>query len=97
MRRRYLNVPGYSLHHELGYLVAAGLTPFEALQTGTTAAAEFLGSNAGAVAVGRDADLMLLDADPLSDIDNTRRIHGVMLRGHWYGSAELEERLSVYQ
>ena len=91
------NVPGYSLHHELGYLVVAGLTPFEALQTGTTAAAEFLGSNTGAVAIGRDADLMLLDADPLSDIDNTRRIHGVMLRGHWYSSAELEERLSAYQ
>jgi len=91
------NVPGYSLHHELGYLVAAGLTPFEALQTGTTAAAEFFGSNTGAVAIGRDADLMLLDADPLSDIDNTRRIHGVMLRGHWYSSAELEGRLSVYQ
>jgi len=91
------NVPGYSLHHELGYLVAAGLTPFEALQTGTTAAAEFLGSNTGTVAIGREADLILLDADPLSDIDNVGRIHGVMLRGHWYRSAELEKRLSAYK
>jgi len=91
------NVPGYSLHHELGFLVAAGLTPYEALQTGTTAAAEFLGSNTGVVAVGREADLALLNANPLTDISNTRRIHGVMLRGRWYPSAELDERLSAYQ
>jgi len=91
------NVPGYSLHHELGYLVAAGLSPFEALRAGTTAAAEFLGSNTGTVAVGREADLILLDANPLIDINNSRRIHGVMLRGQWYSSAELNEGLSVYQ
>ena len=91
------NVPGYSLHHELDFLVAAGLTPYEALQTGTTAAAEFLGSNTGVVAVGREADLALLNANPLTDISNTRRIHGVMLRGRWYPSAELDERLSAYQ
>jgi len=91
------NVPGYSLHHELGYLVAAGLTPFEALQTGTTAAAEFLGTNTGVVAVGREADLILLDADPLGNINNSKRIHGVMLRGTWYSSAELELRLAAYR
>jgi len=59
------NVPGFSLHHELGFLVAAGLTPFEALQTGTTAVAEFLGTNSGVVAIGHEADLVLLDANPL--------------------------------
>jgi imidazolonepropionase-like amidohydrolase len=91
------NVPGFSLHHELGFLVAAGLTPFEALQTGTSAAAEFLGSNTGTVAVGREADLILLDANPLSDIDNSKRIHGVMLRGSWYSSSELEKRLATYR
>lgn len=88
------NVPGFSIHHELDFLVAAGLTPYEALATGTTAVAEFLGSNTGEVAVGRDADLVLLDADPLFDIGNTRRIHGVMLRGHWYSAADLQERLA---
>jgi imidazolonepropionase-like amidohydrolase len=91
------NVPGFSLHHELGFLVAAGLTPFEALQTGTTAAAEFLGSNTGTVAVGREADLILLDANPLSDISNSKRIHGVMLRGAWFSTGELEKMLSGYQ
>ena len=91
------NVPGYSLQRELGFLVASGLTPFEALQTSTTAVAEFLGTNTGAVAVGRDADLLLLDANPLEEIGNTRRIHGVMLRGKWYSSSELEGRLSQYR
>lgn len=90
------NVPGFSLHHELGFLVAAGLTPFEALQTGTTAVAEFLGINTGSVAVGRDADLVLLDANPLLDIGNTRRVHGVMVRGNWYSSIELEDLLATF-
>jgi len=91
------NVPGFSLHHELAFLVAAGLTPYEALATGTSAVAEFLGSNTGEVAVGRDADLVLLDADPLADIENTRRIHGVMLRGKWYSAAELQKRLKPFR
>ena len=90
------NVPGFATHRELDVLVAAGLTPYEALRTGTVAVAEFLGSNGGIVAVGRDADLVLLDANPLEDIGNSRRIHGVMLRGHWYSPGELEQRLRKY-
>ncbi len=91
------NVPGFSLHHELQFLVDAGLTPFEALATGTTAAAEFLETNTGSIAVGRNADLVLLDSDPLVDISNTRRIHGVMLRGTWYSAAELTSLLAPYR
>ncbi|MGI9272029.1 MAG: amidohydrolase family protein [Woeseiaceae bacterium] len=91
------NVPGFSLHHELHFLVESGLTPFEALATGTTAVAEFLGTNTGAVEVGRDADLILLDANPLIDISNTRRVHGVMLRGRWYSSRELKPRLEAFR
>jgi imidazolonepropionase-like amidohydrolase len=87
------NVPGFSVHHELAFLVEAGLTPYEALATGTTAVARYLGSNTGWVEAGRDADLVLLDANPLTDIHNTRRIHGVMLRGRWYAAADLEKRL----
>jgi len=78
-------------------LVAAGLTPFEALRTGTAAAGQFLDTNTGTVAIGRDADLVLLDANPLEDIGNTRRIHGVMLRGIWYSASDLEQRLSVFR
>ena len=90
------NVPGFSLHRELDVLVAAGLSPYEALSTGTVAVAEFLGSNGGIVATGRDADLVLLDANPLDDISNSRRIHGVMLRGTWYGASALETRISRF-
>ena len=90
------NVPGFSAHRELDVLVAAGLTPYEALQTGTSAVAKFLGSNTGVVAVGKEADLILLDANPLEDIRNSRRIHGVMLRGQWLPASELEQRLADY-
>jgi imidazolonepropionase-like amidohydrolase len=90
------NVPGFSLHRELATLVAAGLSPYEAIRTGTVAVAEFLGSNGGVVAQGRDADLVLLDANPLEDVQNSKRIHGVMLRGHWYSKTELEERIKRY-
>ena len=91
------NVPGYSLHNELEFLVAAGLSPYAALHTGTAAVAEFLGTNTGVIVPGRDADLVLLDANPLSNIRNTQRIHGVMLRGEWLPSRALEERLAPYR
>lgn len=90
------NVPGFSLHRELQALVAAGLSPFEALHTGTQSAAEFLGINAGVVAVGKDADLLLLDSNPLQDIVNTTRIHGVMLRGQWLSRRALDQRLERF-
>ncbi len=89
------NVPGFSIHRELASMVAAGLTPFEALATGTTAPADFYGtSDWGAVEVGRDADLVLLNANPLEDIANTQRIEGVMVRGRWLGRAEIDAGLS---
>lgn len=90
------NVPGFATHRELDALVAAGLTPFEALRTGTVAVDEFLGSNTGIVAVGREADLVLLDANPLVDIRNSRRIHGVMMRGQWHAAATLSRGLEAY-
>jgi len=90
------NVPGFSIHRELDALVSAGLTPFEALRTGTAAVDEFLQSNTGIVAAGRAADLVLLDANPLVDIRNARRIHGVMVRGQWYTAATLAARLDPY-
>ncbi len=91
------SVPGFSIHRELEILVAAGLTPYEALRSGTASVAEFFGSNGGLVAVGRDADLVLLDADPLADIRHARRIHGVMLRGAWFPAPALETRIARYR
>lgn len=91
------NVPGFSVHRELQVLVDAGLSPYEALRTGTVAVAEFLGANTGVVAEGRDADLVLLDANPLVDIGNSSRIHGVMLRGRWMSPRDLAERLKKFE
>jgi len=91
------NVPGYSLHNELEFLVVAGLTPFEALQAGTVNAAKFLDIDTGTVQVGRQADLVLLDGNPLETIGNSRRIHGVMVRGTWYSGGDIERRLRPYR
>ena len=84
-------VPGASAHLELRELVAAGLTPFEALRTATTNPALVLGvpGQFGIVAPGARANLLLLDANPLEDIANTERIAGVMLRGRWLSAADL--------
>jgi imidazolonepropionase-like amidohydrolase len=74
-------VPGFALHEELERLVKAGLTPFEALRTATAHPAAFLGIEAGTVAAGRRADLLLLDGNPLDSIRHTRSIRTVILRG----------------
>ena len=65
-------LPGFSLHEELENFVAAGMTPYEAIRAGTADAAEFLnqGKEFGVVAVGRRADLLLLNANPLEDVKN---------------------------
>ena len=75
--------PGFSLHDELGLLVRAGLTPAEALRTATINPASFLGltDSLGTVAQGKVADLVLLDANPLADIANTKRIRAVIQAG----------------
>src|SRR5690606_25834596 len=69
------NVPGFSLLRELRYMTDAGLTPYEALATGTVNVAQFLGTPGefGVVAQGARADLILLDANPLEDVGNLQR------------------------
>jgi imidazolonepropionase-like amidohydrolase len=77
--------PGFSLHDELEWLVKAGLTPMAALQAATRNPALFLGQpEAGTIEPGKLADLVLLDADPLEDIRNTRRIATVVANGRLY-------------
>ena len=80
-----LGIPGWSLHTELAQLVDAGLTPQEALYAATVQAARFmrLEEETGQVAAGMQADLLLLSANPLDDIANTRKIERVMLGGEW--------------
>lgn len=78
-----LPLGGWSLHEELSLLVEAGLKPMEALQTATRNPAEFLGrlDSLGTIEEGKVADLVLLEANPLEDIRNTRKIHAVILGG----------------
>ncbi len=82
---------GEALHSELELLVKAGLTPLQALQAASRDAAKAMGvsKSVGTVERGKTADLVLLDADPLENISNTRRINAVFLRGHLYSSDEL--------
>ena len=93
------NVPGFALHHELRLMVEAGLSPLAALQAGTVNAARFLGvaDRRGRVAEGMEADLVLLDQNPLADIDNSRRVHGVMLRGRWLSRSALAAMLERFE
>lgn len=88
------NVPGFSLHRELQYLVAAGLTPYEALRTGTANVARFYKRNdLGVVRTGAVSDLVLLNSNPLQDISNIRRIEGVLLGDRWLPKNFIEQTL----
>lgn len=89
------NVPGFSMHEELAEFVESGLSPFEALETGTVNVARFYEAldERGTVAEGMIADLILVRANPLDDVANVRDPAGVMLRGHWIPGSEIEQRL----
>jgi imidazolonepropionase-like amidohydrolase len=83
--------PGFSLHDEVALFVQAGLTPMEALQTATRNPAQFFGlPDSGTIDQGKRADLVLLDANPLDDIHNTRKIQSVVLAGRYFSRADLD-------
>ncbi len=88
-------VPGFALHEELALLVDAGLSPAAALRTATWNPAEFLhvSQDYGSIEPGKVADLVVLNANPLLEIANTKRIHAVLRRGHLIDSAALRSML----
>jgi hypothetical protein len=88
--------PGFSLHDELGLLVQAGLSPLQALQAATLNPARFLGKekDLGTIETGKLADLVLLDANPLEEIGNTRKIAAVVYAGKLFPRASLDEMLT---
>ncbi|QSX76997.1 amidohydrolase family protein [Agrilutibacter solisilvae] len=89
------NYPGIGLHDEMREYVRYGLTPLQTLQSATLRNAGFLGhgDESGEIAVGKVADLVLLDADPLQDIEATRRIQAVVLKGDYLDRAALDALL----
>jgi len=90
--------PGFSLHSELELLAHAGLSPMETLQTATRNPALYLGlADSGTIARGKRADLVLLDANPLDSISNTRKIRSVVLNGRYLSRADLDRLLHTVQ
>jgi imidazolonepropionase-like amidohydrolase len=88
------DVPGFSLHQELQYMVASGLSPFEALLTGTVNVAKFYQqTNQGTIRQGNVANLVLLNGNPLQDIRQTQNIAGVMLENQWLSKEFIDKEL----
>lgn len=89
-------IGGFRYHDELGHLVRAGLAPADVLRAATINAARYAGldHSSGSIEVGKRADLLLLDGDPLADIANTRRLRAVWLNGRLYDRAALDRLLA---
>jgi imidazolonepropionase-like amidohydrolase len=90
------SVPGFSLHRELLRMKAAGMSNYEILKSGTVNVGEYFKSqdDFGTIEPGKRADLVLLSANPLTDISNVSKIQGVMVRGRWIPREEIDARLA---
>ncbi len=89
------NVPGFSLHHETASMKEAGLSNFAILQSGTANPAQFFqqSQDFGSIGIGKSADLILLDGNPLENLQNLWKQSGVMLRGKWLDKAYIAAEL----
>ncbi len=90
------NVPGFSIHHELQFMLEAGLTPLEALQAGTLHPATFFGEEGGfgEITEGASADFIMTDKNPLEDLSHLGHPEGVMVRGRWLNKNEINQKLA---
>jgi len=88
-------IPGFSIMTELRAFVQSGLTPYQTLEAATKNAAVFVGHEEefGTISVGKSADLILLTANPLENIDNVAKRAGVMMRGQWLSERRLKQML----
>ncbi len=91
-------VPGFSMHRELALFKKAGIPNYQSLRAATARPAEFMEETDewGTVSNGHRADLVLLSANPLEDINNTKRIEGVMVRGKWLARNAIQQRLDQF-
>jgi imidazolonepropionase-like amidohydrolase len=90
-------VPGFSVVEELQNFVEAGLTPYQAIKAATKDAAEFLGASNefGTISVGMSADLILVEGNPLESVANLKQSAGVMVRGRWLTTSDLQKQLDA--
>ena len=93
------SVPGFSLHREMQAMADAGMSPYEILASGTRAVGEYFrrSDTFGTVAVGRRADLILLNSNPLDDVGNVADRVGVMVRGRWFSQSYIQDRLDAIE
>lgn len=91
------NVPGFSIHHEMAGMLRAGMTPLEILQSGTINPAVFFNKedSFGQIKEGLDADLLLVNSNPLNDIGALKKLTGVMLQGKWLDKKTIDKKLNV--
>ncbi|GAA4462156.1 amidohydrolase family protein [Nibrella saemangeumensis] len=88
------NVPGFAIHHEMQYMVDAGLTPYQTLRTGTVNVARYFNKpDWGTIKTGNVSDLVLLNGNPLRDISQTRNIEGVMIGTNWLSKDYIQQQL----
>ncbi len=87
---------GFAVHDEMELLVDAGLSPDEVIRSATKLPATWLGieSSVGTIEAGKKADLLLLEANPLIDIKNTKKIAGVFINGHWLNKTKIKATLA---
>ena len=87
------NVPGFSLHHEFDELAKAGISPLHILQMATLNGAEFLHKTAamGTIEEGKNADMVLLDANPVESVNNLHKINAVIRAGYYYDKQALDD------
>jgi imidazolonepropionase-like amidohydrolase len=90
-------VPGFSIHREMQSMIEAGMTPYQVLASGTRNVAAHFHTldSTGTVAVGKRADLILIDANPLASVANVQRRSGVMLDGRWLPESEIQRGLEA--
>ncbi len=91
------SVPGFSIHREMALMIKCGFTPYQIVHSGTKNVGEYFKGkdNFGTIEVGKRADLILVDGNPLKDVGNIARRAGVMTHGHWLPESEIRKRLDV--
>lgn len=89
------SVPGFSIHREMALMVKCGFTPYQIIQSGTKNVGEYFKEkdNFGTIEIGKRADLVLVQANPLKDVANIAKIAGVMVRGQWIPESEIRRKL----